>query len=129
MQTIHMDSKEFKKFRKKLNRTQKEIAPLLGVSKKAILSYEQGWRNIPPHVERQMLFLLSRMSESSKVSRPCWVIKKCHPYTKVHCPAWKFNSGKLCWFVNGNICCGDVCENWKAKMKCCRACEVLKSFL
>ena len=60
MLTNHMDSKEFKKIRKRLNRTQKEIAPLLGVSQKAIHSYEQGWRNIPPHVERQMLFLLSK---------------------------------------------------------------------
>jgi len=81
-----VDSKEFKNFRKRLNRTQKEIAQLLSVSKKAIHSYEQGWRNIPPHIERQMLFLLSRMDGNSKVSRPCWVIKKCHPSIKVGCP-------------------------------------------
>jgi len=124
-----MDSKEFKNLRKKLNRTQKEIAPLLGVSKKAIHSYEQGWRNIPPHVERQMLFLLSRMDGYSKVSRPCWVIKKCHPSIKVQCPAWKFNSGKLCWFVNGNISRGEVRKDWKEKMKICRSCKVLQSFL
>ena len=124
-----MGSKEFKKIRKRLNKTQKEIAQLLSVSKKAVHSYEQGWRNIPPHVERQMLFLLSRMDGSSKVSRSCWVIKKCHPYNNVHCPAWKFNAGKLCWLINGNICCGEVYKDWKEKMKCCRSCEVLKSFL
>jgi len=124
-----MDSKEFKEIRKRLNRTQKEIAPLLGVSKKAIHSYEQGWRNIPPHVERQMLFLLSRMDGNSTINRPCWVIKKCHPSIKVKCPAWEFNSGKLCWFVNGNISSGKERKDWKEKMKCCRSCEVLKSFL
>ena len=124
-----MDSKEFKKIRKRLNRTQKEIAPLLGVSQKAVHSYEQGWRNIPPHVERQMLFLLSRMDGNSKVSRPCWVIKKCHPSIKVHCPAWEFNSGKLCWFINGYICSGEICKDWEEKMKLCRSCEVLKSVL
>ncbi|MGB5991268.1 MAG: helix-turn-helix transcriptional regulator, partial [Desulfobacterales bacterium] len=37
-----MDSKEFKKWREKLNKTQKEIAQLLGVSVKAVHSYEQG---------------------------------------------------------------------------------------
>jgi DNA-binding XRE family transcriptional regulator len=124
-----MDSKEFKKIRKKLNRTQKEIAPLLGVSKKAIRSYEQGWRNIPPHVERQMLYLLSRMDGNSKINRPCWVIKNCHPSIKVHCPAWEFNSGKQCWFVNGNISRGEVCKDWKMKMKRYRSCEVLQFFL
>jgi hypothetical protein len=124
-----MDSNEFKKFRKRLNRTQKEIAPLLGVSQKAIHSYEQGWRNIPPHVERQMLFLLSKMDGNSKASRPCWVIKKCHPSIKVRCPSWEFNAGTLCWFINGNICCGEVCKDWKEKMKFCRSCKVLKSFL
>jgi len=124
-----MDSKEFKKIRKRLDRTQKAIALLLGVSQKAIHSYEQGWRNIPPHVERQMLFLLSRMDGNPKVIRPCWVIKKCHPSIKVRCPAWEFNSGKLCWFVNGNICCGDASKDWKEKMKRCRACKVLKTFL
>jgi len=63
-----VDSKEFKKNRKRLNRTQKEIAQLLSASKKATHSYEQGWRNIPPHIERQMLFLLFRIDGNSKVS-------------------------------------------------------------
>lgn len=55
-----MESKEFKIFRSRLDRTQKEMAQLLGVSIKAIHSYEQGWRKIPGHVERQVYFLLSR---------------------------------------------------------------------
>jgi DNA-binding XRE family transcriptional regulator len=43
-----MDSKEFIYFRKKLNKTQKQMAQLLGTSIKAIHSYEQGWRTVPP---------------------------------------------------------------------------------
>jgi len=121
-----MDSKEF---REKLNKTQKEIALLLGVSIKAVHAYEQGWRNIPAHAERQMVFLLSRMDGNLKNQKPCWEIKKCHPKTKIQCPAWEFQAGKLCWFVNGNICCGDACKDWKEKMKLCRSCDVLKSFL
>jgi DNA-binding XRE family transcriptional regulator len=46
-----MRKEEFKYFRKRLNRTQKQIAELLGTSLKAIHSYEQGWRNVPAHVE------------------------------------------------------------------------------
>ena len=72
-----MDSEEFKYFRKRLNRTQKQIAELLGTSLKAIHSYEQGWRTVPPAVERQMFFLISRLEENRKGRKPCWLIKKC----------------------------------------------------
>jgi hypothetical protein len=77
-----MDSKEFKKLRKKLNKSQTQMAKLLGVSKKAVHSYEQGWRNIRPYVEREMFFLLSRVEGNQKGRKPCWVIKKCPPETK-----------------------------------------------
>ena len=72
-----MDSKEFVVFRKKLNKTQKQMANLLGVSIKAIHSYEQGWRSVPPHVERQMFFLLARKRGVIKTQKPCWTVKKC----------------------------------------------------
>jgi hypothetical protein len=124
-----MDSKEFKKFRTKLNKTQQQMSQLLGVSVKAVRSYEQGWRSIPPHAERQMIFLLSRMDGNLKNRKSCWVIKKCPPKVKKRCSAWEFNAGKLCWLVNGTTCCGDVCKDWNEKIKICRSCEVLKSFL
>jgi hypothetical protein len=124
-----MDSKEFKKLRKKLNKSQQQMAQLLGVSKIAVHSYEQGWRNIRPYVEREMFFLLSRVEGNQKGRKQCWVIKKCPPETKKQCPAWEFQAGKLCWFINGTICCGDACKDWAEKMKCCRSCEVFKSFL
>ncbi|MFC1516563.1 helix-turn-helix domain-containing protein, partial [Thermodesulfobacteriota bacterium] len=54
-----MDNKEFAYFRKKLNKTQKQMAQLLGTSLKAVHSYEQGWRSIPANVERQMFFLVA----------------------------------------------------------------------
>jgi hypothetical protein len=122
-----MKSKELKRFRKRMNKTQKQMAQLLGVSIKAIHSYEQGWRNIPAHVERQMFFLISNMRGKSEVRKPCWVIKKCPPKKKKECPAWEFKSGKLCWLINGTICDGTVHNNWGKKMKFCRSCEVLKS--
>ena len=124
-----MDNKEFKNIRKTLNKTQQQMAQLLGVSIKAVHSYEQDWRNIPGHTERQMLFLLSRMDGKQNGRKPCWVIKECPPKTKKQCPAWEFQSGDLCWFINGTNCCGDACKNWEEKMKCCRSCEVFKPFL
>jgi hypothetical protein len=124
-----MDIKEFKNFRKRMNKTQRQMSQLLGVSIKAIHSYEQGWRNIPGNVERQMFFMLSRMDGNPKGRKLCWDIKKCPSKIKKQCPAWEFQSGDLCWFINGTNCCGDACKDWKDKMKCCRSCEVLKSFL
>ena len=56
-----MDNKEFAAFRKALKKTQKQIAELLGTSIKAVHSYEQGWRKVPAHVERQLFFLVSRL--------------------------------------------------------------------
>ena len=54
-----MDGKEFQYLRQKLQKTQKQMAQLLGVSLKAVQSYEQGWRNIPSQVERQVLLFLA----------------------------------------------------------------------
>ncbi|MBU1234119.1 MAG: helix-turn-helix domain-containing protein, partial [Proteobacteria bacterium] len=39
-----MEKEAFVTIRKKMSRTQKQLAELLGVSLKAIHSYEQGWR-------------------------------------------------------------------------------------
>jgi DNA-binding XRE family transcriptional regulator len=55
-----VEKEEFVEARTKLDKTQKDMAHLLGVSVKAIYSYEQGWRAIPTHIERQIFFLLSR---------------------------------------------------------------------
>ena len=120
-----MDKKEFSKYRKLLNKTQKEMAQLLGTSIKAVHSYEQGWRSIPVHVERQIYFLMSNRRDTSKKRQACWTIKKCPPKQKKQCPAWEFKAGKLCWFINGTICNGIVHKNWKEKIKICRSCEVL----
>ena len=121
-----MDKNEFKSFRKKLDKTQKEMAQLLGTSLKAIHSYEQGWRTIPPAVERQTYFLASRKHKSLNGSNPCWKIKDCPPARKKQCPAWEFKSGNLCWFINGTICDGEIHGTWNEKMKICRTCDVFK---
>ena len=124
-----MNSKEFKTFRKKLSKTQKQMAQLLGTSLKAVHSYEQGWRSVPPAVERQIYFLVSKLNSKNKARKYCWDIKKCSPERKNQCPAWEFKAGKLCWFINGTVCEGQVHKNWEEKMKICRSCEVLRSML
>jgi len=126
-----MDDKEFMRARQKLGKTQKQLAELLGASIKAVHSYEQGWRSVPTHVERQMFFLLSRkhIDETGRGTKMCWTVKKCPPERKKSCPAWEFQAGRICWFINGTICDGEAQKNWQEKMKICRACDVLKSLL
>ena len=121
-----MDKNEFKSFRKRLAKTQKEMAQLLGTSLKAIHSYEQGWRTIPPAVERQTYFLASRKHKSLNGNKPCWKIKNCAPERKKQCPAYEFKSGNLCWFINGTICDGEIHSTWNEKMQICRTCDVFK---
>ena len=101
-----MESPEFKEFRRKLNKTQAQMAQLLGVSLKAVHSYEQGWRRVPPAVERQMYFLAVKQNTKKGKLKACWQIKKCRPEQKIQCPAWEFGAGELCWFINGTICGG-----------------------
>jgi DNA-binding XRE family transcriptional regulator len=121
-----MDNLEFRRLRKRLEKTQKQMANLLGVSLKAVHSYEQGWRVVPPAVERQLFFLVSRLNQPIG-RKPCWQANDCPPARKAGCPAGEFNSGELCWFVNGTICRGQVQESWEEKMKICRTCAVFLS--
>ncbi|MGB9500251.1 MAG: helix-turn-helix domain-containing protein [Dissulfuribacterales bacterium] len=124
-----MKSDEFKRFRKKLGKTQEGMAHLLGISVKAIRSYEQGWRSIPTHAERQLLFLTAKKDEILKPHEPCWTIKNCKEERKEQCPAWEFKAGSLCWFINGTICSGTDQKSWAEKIKICKKCKAFPAGL
>jgi len=124
-----VEKDEFVAARTRLDKTQKEMSQLLGVSVKAIYSYEQGWRSIPTHVERQMFFLLSRKRGNRDLAKPCWIIKKCPPKRRKECPAYEYNAGRFCWLVNGTICECKAQKTWKEKMKICRECIVMSDLL
>ncbi len=129
-----MHADEFIRIRKKMSKTQVQLADLLGVSVKSVTGYEQGWRKIPAHVERQMLFLLSRLVSGllfgdKKNRSNCWELKQCREEIRKNCPAWEYDSGVLCWFINGTVCLGTSQKNWEAKMGLCRRCIVLKKVL
>jgi len=118
-----MNSREFKRLRKTLGKNQRQMAQLLAVSLKAVHSYEQGWRTVPPAVARQMYFLASRLWPAED-RRPCWDVTACPEERKVNCPAWEFRCGDICWFVNGTLCDGTALKTWADKMLICRDCEM-----
>jgi DNA-binding XRE family transcriptional regulator len=124
-----MKKKEFAEIRRHLGKTQSQMAQVLGVSAKAIQSFEQGWRNIPAYIERQVLFILALKYLGPKKSAPCWLTRDCPVEIRQDCPAWQFNAGNLCWFINGTICEGSPQGSWQNKMKICRDCEVYHSIL
>lgn len=123
-----MNKEEFSRVRNNLGKTQAQMAELLRTSPKAIQSYEQGWRAIPAHAERQLLFLLA-MKAGSKGQKDCWTAKKCSSERRRLCPAWEFKAGKFCWFINGTLCEGKAQQDWDEKMKICRSCSVMASLL
>ncbi|MDL2275223.1 helix-turn-helix domain-containing protein [Desulfosarcina sp. OttesenSCG-928-G10] len=124
-----MNGEHFRTYRKKLDKTQKQMAQILGVSIKAVHSYEQGWRSIPVHVERQLYFLLSRKSGATPAPLPCWNQRECPENQRSRCPAWEFVSGDSCWFINGTVCGGVAHRSWDEKMAMCRNCEVFEAML
>jgi len=122
-----MDRAEFLNIRHYLEKTQNEMARLLGCSLKAIQSFEQGRRNIPMHIERQVLFLLHLKKSPDTRYKPCWALIHCDADTRQHCPAWEFQAGHMCWFINGTICHGIRQEDWNKKMELCRQCSVFQT--
>ena len=122
-----MDREEFFRIRRVLDKSQNQMSVLLCVSAKAVQSYEQGWRHIPPHVEQQMLLLLVLKRSINMSSQPCWEIKDCPDEWRNNCIVWELKARYFCWFMNGTFCQGYVQKSWDKKIELCRECEVYKS--
>jgi len=119
-----------KDLRKALTLSQREMADLLGVSLKAIQSYEQGWRGVPPHIEQMVLLhtILHRGLRRRKAQR-CWEVHDCAPSVWKKCPAYQVRQPGFCWLVTGTLCHGERMNGWEAKRDRCLKCKVLKGLL
>lgn len=126
---MSMNNQEFQVVRRKLQKTQKQLSELLGISLKAVQSFEQGWRKVPVHIERQIFLLLTLKNKGANDGRSCWEVRNCPMATRQGCPAWEFKAGSLCWFINGTLCQGKPQINWASKMKVCRRCKVFRNNL
>ena len=118
-----------KQLRKELGLSQREMSELLGVSKKAVQSYEQGWREAPPHVEQQVL-LHTIFHRRPRGSLPrCWKVNRCPSAIRTRCPAFRIKQPGFCWFITGTLCHGHPTGSWAAKRGLCLKCEVLRGML
>lgn len=93
-----------KRIRSIMGRTQAELASALGVSEKAVQSYEQGWRDVPVRVMIQMLVLLALYQKRTMDDIPCWEIRKCEPALREKCASFTVGRGQFCWFVGSKEC-------------------------
>jgi len=119
-----------KSLRKEFGLSQKEMADLLGVSLKAIQSYEQGWRHVPPHIEQMLLLhtILRKRSDLRKLP-PCWETVGCPATVREACPARHLAHPGFCWLVTGTLCRGERMGTWRAKSSRCLKCKVLRTLL
>ena len=114
-----MTKKEFSRIRKMLKKTQKETAILMGISQKAVESYEQGLRNIPRNIERIMYFLLFKLNmDKLEQGELCWNEKGCSPEIRRNCVAWIAKEGFFCWFLTGKTCMGQKMVSVKYSQNC-----------
>ena len=125
-----MQMPTIKSLRTEMGISQRLMAGLLGVSLKAVQSYEQGWRQVPPHVERLLILETALHRGSDLLSIPrCWELHECDPSLRVHCPSYRIPHGGFCWFVTGTLCHGEPSAGWAAKRARCLKCTVLQMLL
>lgn len=122
---IEMDKRLFQDVRLLLKKTQKQLADLLGISVKAIHSYEQGWRPVPDHIHRQLFFLLTQKNDNTIINHNCWQVLNCPSELKSHCPAYEYHAGNLCWYMNGTLCHGESPKTFEEKIRKCLHCDAL----
>jgi len=116
--------------RNELGLTQQGFAQLLGVSIRAVHSYEQGWRLPSPGVERMALLLLIAHRRGASLSRnTCWKENDCPPERRVQCMAFRSRQGHMCWFLTGTLCAGTPTRTWDEKRERCSRCEIMHKLL
>ncbi len=120
-----MTAAEFRLFCERLKKTNKQMGQLLGVSEKSIREFESGKVPVPGDIERKIYFLTSRFRAEEAAGQPCWKVKNCPVERKMNCPAWEFQSGAICWLIEGTICETDPGETLEEKWQRCEHCEVI----
>lgn len=114
--------------RKQLGLTQNALAQALGISGKAIQSYEQGWREVPGRVMMQLLVLVSVHRRNAEGEPPCWEVRGCSQEEREHCPSYTIGNGRFCWFITANMVRGGI-DDASPEPSPCLVCPVVRSLL
>ncbi|MBI2842881.1 MAG: helix-turn-helix domain-containing protein [Armatimonadetes bacterium] len=123
-------SLDVKAIRSELGLSQSEFAALAGVSKRAIQSYEQDWRQPSEMVERVLLLLLiAHRNKGHLEDEQCWEVKECPPKIRKQCIAYVARQGHICWFFTGTMCSGKKLPKWADKIQTCLQCRFMQRML
>jgi DNA-binding XRE family transcriptional regulator len=117
-----------KHLRSVMDWTQAEAASFLGISKKAIESYEQGWRNVPENLWKGLLTLVAVQKNYPRRFKRCWEIMGCEPGLRKTCFCCEKMDGKFCWMTATTNCHVNHPELKKGLMTCL-CCPVVHQFL
>ena len=116
--------------RHEMGMTQQQFAAALGISLRAVHSYEQGWRTVPSSVERLLLlYWIVHRNGRRLGSICCWDLKECDAECRRRCYAHITGQGHLCWLLTGTMCGGEPTGSWVAKRERCSRCEVMETLL
>ncbi|HPD16408.1 MAG TPA: helix-turn-helix transcriptional regulator [Planctomycetota bacterium] len=116
--------------REQLGVSQSGLAELLGVSTRAVQSYEQGWRRVPVHVQKAaaLLCYLQRR-QTLGAPAPCWEVTACQPETRDACPVHQLGAGDLCWLLHGQRCPERKGGRWEKEVAVCETCPAMAGWL
>lgn len=117
-----------KAIRQALGWTQAETAHFLGVSKKSVESYEQGWRHPPQTLCKQMITLLALNRGYPANSKPCWEVMRCSPAVRDACFCARKMGGHFCWLT----CSANCHQHLDAPQQepgCCFHCPVVQQLM
>ena len=125
-----IDLAEIRAIRAVLGKSQREMAQLLGISIRAVQSYEQGWRPVPPTVQRLAGVLLMTIRRHGRpAGAPCWKVRDCPPVDRADCFAYEIRAGELCWALTGTRCGEKDHPQWEKKIHHCMDCSVMSRWL
>ncbi len=126
-----VDITRLRSVREALGKSQQDLAGLLGVSVRAVQSYEQGWRHTPLDVQKLALLLLYLQRQNGTPPRPpCWVTRGCDPTARAACSAREFGGGQLCWlFSSATQRCKVTSDGLDHSLSTCVSCPVMGGWL
>jgi DNA-binding XRE family transcriptional regulator len=126
-----VDITNLRSVREALGKSQHDLAGLLGVSLRAVQSYEQGWRHTPLDVQKLALLLLYLQRRNGDPPRPpCWVTRGCDPKARNACSSHEFGGGHFCWlFSSATQRCKATPEGTDSSLSTCVRCPVMNDWL
>ena len=124
----HAEQEALKRLRTAMNWTQSETAAFLGISKKAVESYEQGWRNVPGSIWKELLTIVAGRRGFPRGCKKCYKVLQCSPEIREHCFCGSKMDGRFCW-MTASACCYRNHPELKKSPLTCLDCPVVQQFL